>query len=104
MRSSVVPQHIRRLAAFWRDDERAGVLIFDEPVVVHCYLVPEAIEDEDNLRKLAAFCRKMGRETNQGEIGLVIGMSTSRSATTRSLSHEAEAQTEHGEDRKDARS
>ncbi len=56
----------------WRDDERAGALVFDEPVVVHCYMVPEAIEDEGNLRMLAAFCRRMGRETNQGEIGLVI--------------------------------
>lgn len=56
----------------WRDDERAGALVFDEPVVVHCYMAPEAIEDEGNLRRLAAFCRRMGRETNQGEIGLVI--------------------------------
>lgn len=56
----------------WRDDERAGALVFDEPVVVHCYMVPEAIEDEGNLLRLAAFCRRMGRETNQGEIGLVI--------------------------------
>ncbi|MBX3203335.1 MAG: hypothetical protein KF850_26455 [Labilithrix sp.] len=56
----------------WRDDERAGALVFDEPVVVHCYMVPEAIEDEGNLRSLAAFCRRMGRETSQGEIGLVI--------------------------------
>jgi hypothetical protein len=39
---------------------------------VHCYTVPEAIESEANLGALAAFCRKMGRETNQGEIGLVI--------------------------------
>ncbi len=56
----------------WRDDERGGTLVFDEPVVVHCYMVPEAIEEEANLAKLAAFCRRMGRETNQGEIGLVI--------------------------------
>lgn len=34
--------------------------------------VPEAIEDEGNLRRLAAFCRGMGRVANQGEIGLVI--------------------------------
>ncbi len=27
----------------WRDDERAGALVFDEPVVVHCYTTPEAI-------------------------------------------------------------
>jgi hypothetical protein len=56
----------------WRDDEREGRLVFDEPVVVHCYLTPETIEDPKNLRQLAAFCRRMGRETNQGEIGLVI--------------------------------
>ena len=56
----------------WRDDEREGTLVFDEPVVVHCYTVPDAIEDEANLAKLAAFCRRMGRETNQGEIGIVI--------------------------------
>jgi hypothetical protein len=56
----------------WRDDERQGNLVFDEPVVVHCYLVPEAIEDDANLAELAAFCRRLGRETNQGEIGLVI--------------------------------
>ena len=56
----------------WRDDERGGSLVFDEPVVVHCYLTPEAIEDERSLKQLAEFCRRMGRETNQGEIGLVI--------------------------------
>ena len=56
----------------WRDDERDGVLIFDEPVVLHCYTTPEAIQDAGNLARLAAFCRRMGREANQGEIGLVI--------------------------------
>lgn len=61
-----------RARGVWRDDDRGGVLVFDEPVVVHCYTVPEAIEDESNLAKLARFCRRMGREANQGEIGLVI--------------------------------
>lgn len=56
----------------WRDDGRGGNLVFDEPVVVHCYVTPELIEDGANLVALAAFCRRMGRETNQGEIGLVI--------------------------------
>lgn len=57
----------------WRDDERGGRLVFDEPVVVHCYTTPELISAEENLGHLGAFCRKLGRETNQGEIGLVIG-------------------------------
>jgi hypothetical protein len=56
----------------WRDDERGGALVIDEPVVIHCYTVPEAIEDDANLKSLGRFCRKMGKETNQGEIGLVI--------------------------------
>ncbi len=56
----------------WRDDERGGRLVLDEPVVIHVYTSPDAIQDAGNLARLAAFCRAMGRETNQGEIGLVI--------------------------------
>lgn len=56
----------------WRDDERGGTLVLDEPVVVHAYTRPDAIENPGNLARLAAFCREMGRETNQGEIGVVI--------------------------------
>ncbi len=52
--------------------EPAGVLIFDEPVVIHCYTTPKDAESQAKLKKLAAFCRRMGRETRQGEIGLVI--------------------------------
>lgn len=57
----------------WRDDERGGALVFDEPVVMHCYTTPSDIEDEAKLAELGSFCRRMGRETNQGEVGLVIG-------------------------------
>ncbi|MBI3464272.1 MAG: hypothetical protein HY000_14630 [Planctomycetes bacterium] len=57
----------------WRDDERAGAVIKDEPVLIHCYTTPEDIQDSANLAALGSFCRRLGRETNQGEIGLVIG-------------------------------
>lgn len=57
----------------WRDDERGGALIKDEPVVVHCYTTPADIQDDGNLADLGSFCRKMGREARQGEIGLVVG-------------------------------
>ena len=43
----------------WRDDERGGALIKDEPVVVHCYTTPADIEDDRNLAELGGFCRKM---------------------------------------------
>ncbi len=61
-----------RARGVWRDDERAGTLVFDEPVVVHCYTTPKDAQSQVKLKKLAAFCRRMGRETHQGEIGLVI--------------------------------
>ena len=57
----------------WRDDERGGALVMDEPVVVHCYTTPADIQDDANLAALGTFCRKMGREARQGEIGLVVG-------------------------------
>ena len=56
----------------WRDDANKGRLVFDEPVVFHCYTSREQIEDAKKLAKLRAFCRRMGKDTNQGEIGLVI--------------------------------
>jgi len=57
----------------WRDDDRGGALVTDEPVVVHCYTTPAAIQDAGNLAELGRFCRSMGREAHQGEIGLVVG-------------------------------
>lgn len=57
----------------WRDDEMGGVLIKDQPVVMHCYTTPADISDADRLSQLGGFCRRMGREAQQGEIGLVIG-------------------------------
>ena len=62
-----------RAKGVWRDDERGGALVLDEPVVVHCYTTPMDIEDDANLAALGAFCRRMGREARQGEIGLVVG-------------------------------
>ena len=56
-----------------RDDELGGVLIKDEPVVIHCYTTPAEISDPDRLNRLGSFCRRMGREAHQGEVGLVVG-------------------------------
>jgi hypothetical protein len=57
----------------WRDDARGGRLVHDEPVVVHCYTTPADIEDPTNLGALATFCKRMGGEARQGEVGLVVG-------------------------------
>lgn len=62
-----------RARGIWRDDERDGALVRDEPVLIHCYIRPDDISDEANEAELGRFCRRLGRETNQGEVGLVIG-------------------------------
>ena len=46
--------------------------MFDDPIVLHCYTSPEDVEDERKLASLSAFCRWMGRETHQGEVGLIV--------------------------------
>src|SRR5260370_9700332 len=56
----------------WRDDERGGALVQDEPVIVHCYTTPGDIENGRNLAALRAFGRTLGREAHQGQIGLII--------------------------------
>ena len=62
-----------RALGVWRDDEMGGVLVRDEPVVIHCYTTPDDVADPERLAELGRFCRRMGREARQGEIGLVIG-------------------------------
>jgi len=57
----------------WRDDERGGALVKDEPVLIHCYTTPEDIEHAGKLAELRDFCHRMGRDAKQGEIGLVVG-------------------------------
>lgn len=62
-----------RAKGVWRDDERGGHLVKDRPVVIHCYTTQGDIEDESKLAALGDLCRRLGRESNQGEVGLVIG-------------------------------
>jgi hypothetical protein len=37
-----------RARGIWRDDERGGALVKDEPVVVHCYATPADVQDASN--------------------------------------------------------
>jgi hypothetical protein len=62
-----------KAGGIWRDDERGGALVKDEPVVIHCYTTPDDIQDVRSLAELGSFCRQLGRTTNQGEVGLVVG-------------------------------
>lgn len=42
-------------------------------MLIHCSMRPEDIEDPDNLASLGLFCRRLGREAKQGEVGRVLG-------------------------------
>ncbi|HXG09319.1 MAG TPA: hypothetical protein VNK04_05975 [Gemmataceae bacterium] len=55
----------------WRDDQRGGALLKEEPVIVFSYAAPEAMTTEA-LAELYRTLSRMGREANQGEIGVVI--------------------------------
>ena len=56
----------------WRDSERNNSMISDEPVMLHCYVDPKQLASDDVQRALGDFCRRLGRETHQGEVGLII--------------------------------
>jgi len=55
----------------WRNDAQGGVLIKEEPVIVFSYIAEEAITHE-SLSQVYQTLARMGRETNQGEIGVVL--------------------------------
>lgn len=56
----------------WRDDERGGELVYDETQMVTSYVPEGAFEDPEVVTRLRGFLCRMGRDANQGEIGIVI--------------------------------
>ena len=55
----------------WRDDERGGTLVSEEPVIVFSYIA-EADLTTNALAELYRTLSRMGHEAKQGEIGVVI--------------------------------
>jgi hypothetical protein len=55
----------------WRDDERGGTLVTEEPVIVFCY-VPDGALTVPALAELYRTLSRMGREGRQGEVGVLI--------------------------------
>ncbi len=56
----------------WRNDEQGGQLQFDDVLLITSYADPNALTDEA-LQTLRAFLHRLGREANQGEVGIVVG-------------------------------
>jgi hypothetical protein len=57
-------------AGIYKDD--AGEIHHDKPIMIESYVLEEDLENEENLRQLTEFIRRMGRETRQKAIALVI--------------------------------
>jgi hypothetical protein len=57
-----------RARGVWRDDDRGGELVFEEPTIVTCYANPRDVDDAA-LAVLRGFLHRLGRETNQGRSG-----------------------------------
>jgi hypothetical protein len=67
----------------WRDDERGGALVKDEPVVMHCYTTPADIENSSNLAELGGILLQKAAARAKGRSAWWSAMSTSPSGTSR---------------------
>lgn len=59
-----------RARGVWRDDDRGGQLVFDEPVIVQCYTSLKLLTAKS--KELGDFLTEMGRQLRQGAVGFVI--------------------------------
>lgn len=53
----------------WKDKDRGGRLVWDAPVLVHCYTNEKAAAK--HAATFIGFLRRLGKETNQGAVGFV---------------------------------
>lgn len=59
----------KSLVGIWKDDD--GTLLDDEPFMIQSLAQRADIEDPEKLEQLAAFLKRMGKNTNQGAVGVV---------------------------------
>jgi len=55
----------------WRDDERGGAIKVERISTVQSFMA-ESSWNKETVQELATFLHRMGREANQGEIGLIV--------------------------------
>ncbi len=49
-----------------------GQLLHDKPILIESYACRSEVEDEMKLKQLLAFAKRMGKETDQESVGIVI--------------------------------
>lgn len=57
-------------AGFFKTED--GIILHDTPITVEAYVKRERLLDKAILRQLLDFAKRLGRETNQAAVGLVI--------------------------------
>jgi hypothetical protein len=50
----------------------SNVLLWDEPILLESYVKRDDLENEEKLKELLGFLKRMGATTNQAAVGLVI--------------------------------
>jgi hypothetical protein len=55
----------------WRDDERGTTLVYDSTVIVFSYFTDEDMNQQTE-KEILRFAKRLGREANQGEVGLYV--------------------------------
>ncbi len=56
----------------WRDPDPPNTIIRERPIMVHCYTEPVKLTHPGAMKEMGDFCRRMGLETGQGEVFLLI--------------------------------
>ena len=57
-------------AGFYKTED--GIILHDTQITIEAYVVREKLDDRHNLTQLLEFAKRMGRETNQAAVGLVV--------------------------------
>jgi hypothetical protein len=57
-------------AGVYRDDD--GIIIRDKPLMIQAYVDRENIVDPVNMKQLLSFAKRMGRETDQAAVALIV--------------------------------
>ena len=60
----------KTFAGIYKADD--GRILHDKPILIESYVKRQSLEDQGKLGQLLEFCKRMGRETNQAAVGLIV--------------------------------
>lgn len=57
-------------AGVYRDTD--GTILYDKPLMIQAYVERDILVDKKNMEELLGFAKRMGRETNQAAVALIV--------------------------------